>query len=149
MSKRSVGGAHLISVSVPSDPNVPSDPIVPSDPNLPSVPNALGYSLTRLRCIIDEMWLGDIETLDEQRQQLCRRAEGAVGGEEGAHEVQVRVHVVCETLHQLEQRRTLGTMVGNLIIIFTFLVYNWEQTGRQFNLCHHQKIDINQVAIQV
>lgn len=60
------------------------------------------------------MWFGDIETLDEQRQQLCGRAEGAVGGEEGAHEVQVRVYVVCETFHQLEQRSTLGRVVGVL-----------------------------------
>lgn len=51
--------------------------------------------------------LGDVEPLDEQLEQLGRRAEGAVGGQERAHQVQVRVDVVREPLHQLQQRRAL------------------------------------------
>lgn len=59
------------------------------------------------RLVVDVGGLGDAEPLDEQRQQLAGLAEGAVGGEEGAHERQVGVHVVREALHQLEQRGAL------------------------------------------
>ncbi|CAN8031630.1 unnamed protein product, partial [Ixodes persulcatus] len=50
--------------------------------------------------------LGNLERASEV-QELVRLAEGAEGGEECPHKHGVRVHVVREPLHQLQQRGPL------------------------------------------